>query len=66
MKLRVENLDNGQVRAQGKAWLVGEPEPEEWMVERSDPIGTRSGAPGLFLDAEQGAYMDNFILTPNE
>jgi hypothetical protein len=45
---------------------VGEPEPEEWMVERVDPIGSRSGSPGLFLNAAQGAYLDNFILTPNE
>jgi outer membrane protein assembly factor BamB len=66
MKLRVENLDNGEVLARGKAWPVGEPEPEEWMVERVDPIGSRSGSPGLFLNAAQGAYLDNFILTPNE
>ena len=66
MKLRVENLPDGQVRAQGKAWAVGESEPDEWMIDRVDPIGNRAGSPGLFLDAEYGAYLDNFVLTANE
>ncbi len=66
MKLRVENLPDGQVRARGKAWAVGEPEPDEWMIDRVDPIGNRTGSPGLFLDAEYGAYLDNFVLTANE
>ena len=51
LKLRVENLPNGQVRAQGKAWAVGEPEPAAWMIDKIDPIGNRQGAPGLFIDA---------------
>ena len=66
LKLRVENLPDGQVRARGKAWLVGEAEPAEWMIDRTDPIGNRTGSPGLFLDAEYGAYLDNFVLTANE
>ena len=65
LKLRVTNLPNGQVRAQGKAWPVGSMEPEAWMIERVDPIGNRQGAPGLFLDAEFGAYLDNFALSSN-
>ena len=65
MKLRVENLPNGQVRAQGKAWAVGEPEPSAWMIEKIDPIGNRQGAPGLFIDAQFGAYLDNFSITQN-
>jgi hypothetical protein len=65
LKLRVTNLPDGQVRAQGKAWPVGSAEPETWMIERVDPIGNREGAPGLFLDAEFGVYLDNFALTPN-
>jgi hypothetical protein len=66
LKLRVENLPDGQVRARGKAWPVGEAEPEEWLIDRVDPIGNRKGAPGLFLSAPQGAYLDNFVLTANE
>jgi outer membrane protein assembly factor BamB len=66
LKLRVENLANGQVRARGKAWAVGEPEPAAWLIDKTDPIGNRQGAPGLFIDAQFGAYLDNFSLTANE
>ena len=65
MKVRVQNLNDGQVRVQGKAWPVGESEPDEWLIDHVDPIGNREGAPGLFLDAEYGAYLDNFVLTAN-
>ena len=66
IKLRVENLPNGQVRARGKAWPTGEPEPAAWQIDKTDPIGNRQGAPGFFIDAEFGAYIDNLKLTPNE
>ena len=65
LKLRVENLPNGQVRAQGKAWAVGEAEPQNWTIEKVDPIGNHQGAPGLFIDAQFGAYLDNLSLTKN-
>jgi outer membrane protein assembly factor BamB len=65
LKLRVSNLPDGRVNTQGKAWPVGSPEPEAWMIERIDPIGNRQGAPGLFLDAEFGVYLDNFALSAN-
>jgi hypothetical protein len=66
LKLRVENLPNGQVRARGKAWAVGEAEPTAWLIDKTDPIGNLTGAPGLFIDAQFGAYLDNFALTKNE
>ena len=66
LKLRVDNLPNGQVRVRGKAWPVDEAEPADWIIDRTDPIGNREGSPGLFLDAQFGAYLDNFILTENE
>jgi hypothetical protein len=62
----VENLRDGSVRAQGKAWPVGSAEPEAWMIEKVDPIGNREGAPGLFIDAQFGAYLDNFRMDPNQ
>ena len=65
LKLRVENMPEGRVRIQGKAWAVGEPEPSAWTLEKIDPIGNREGSPGLFLDAQFGAYLDNFALTAN-
>ncbi len=66
IKLRVENLPNGQVRARGKAWPAGEAEPAAWQIDKTDPIGNRQGAPGFFIDAEFGAYIDNLQLTPNQ
>jgi outer membrane protein assembly factor BamB len=66
LKLRVENLPNGQVRARGKAWPVGSTEPAEWVVDVTDPIGNREGAPGFFIDAQFGAYIDNLAITQNQ
>jgi outer membrane protein assembly factor BamB len=66
LKLRVENVPNGQVRARGKAWAASESEPAEWMIDKTDPIGNREGAPGLFINAPFGAYLDNFALSKNQ
>ena len=66
LKLRVENLPNGQVRARGKAWPAGEPEPAAWTIEKLDPIGNRQGAPGFFINAQFGAYYDNLVLNRNQ
>jgi outer membrane protein assembly factor BamB len=65
LKLRVENLPNGAVRAQGKAWPAAEPEPAAWTIEKLDPIGNRLGSPGLFIDAEFGAHVDNLTVAAN-
>ena len=59
LKLRVENMPDGKVRARGKAWPTGQPEPAAWTIEKIDPIGNHQGAPGFFVDAEFGAYLDN-------
>jgi outer membrane protein assembly factor BamB len=66
LKLRVENMPDGKVRARGKAWPTGEAEPAEWIIDKVDPIGNRQGAPGLFVDAEFGAYLDNLKLAANQ
>lgn len=66
LKLRVENLANGQVQARGKAWAVGEAEPAAWMIDKTDPIGNREGAPGFFIDTQFGAYIDNLSLSQNQ
>ena len=66
LKLRVENLADGKVRVRGKAWPTGAAEPAEWMIDKTDPIGNRQGAPRLFVDAEFGAYLDNFKLAANQ
>jgi hypothetical protein len=65
LKLRVENAADGKVRALGKAWPTSEAEPAQWTIEKVDPNGNHQGAPGLFVDAEFGAYLDNLKLTAN-
>ena len=47
-------------------WPTGEPEPSAWTIEKLDPIGNREGMPGLFIDAEFGAHVDNYSVTPNQ
>jgi outer membrane protein assembly factor BamB len=66
VKLRVENMPDGKVRARGKAWPTGQPEPANWMIEKLDPIGNKKGAPGFFIDSEFGAFIDNIKVTPNQ
>ena len=58
-------LADGKVRARGKAWETGQPEPAAWMIDKVDPIGNHQGAPGVFAFAQFGAYLDNFSLTQN-
>jgi hypothetical protein len=54
------------VRARGKAWPAADPEPSGWIIERVDPVGNRQGAPGLFIDAEFGAHIDNISVSANQ
>jgi outer membrane protein assembly factor BamB len=65
LKLKVENTADGKVRALGKAWPTGESEPAQWAIDKVDPNGNHQGAPGLFVDAEFGAYLDNFKIAAN-
>ena len=66
LKLQVENLPNGKVRARGKAWPASEPEPAAWMLERIDPIGNRQGSPGLFGNALAEIFFDNLKVYANK
>jgi outer membrane protein assembly factor BamB len=66
MKLRVENLPDGKVQAQGKVWPKGDPEPAQWTVEKIDPIGNHEGPGGIFADAQFGVYLDNLKVTANQ
>jgi outer membrane protein assembly factor BamB len=73
MKLEVQNLDGGQVRARGKVWKKGEAEPAAWTIERVDPIGNLKGSPGLYADAMNAApqggseiYYDNIKVYRNK
>jgi len=66
LKLQVENLPDGKVRARGKAWLATENEPSAWMIERIDPIPNRQGAPGVFGNALAEIYFDNLKVYANK
>jgi outer membrane protein assembly factor BamB len=66
LKLQVENLPDGRVRARGKAWPAANPEPAEWMLERVDALGNHRGAAGIFADAPSEIFIDNVKVTPNK
>ncbi|HXG57046.1 MAG TPA: PQQ-binding-like beta-propeller repeat protein [Vicinamibacterales bacterium] len=72
MKLEVQNLDNGRVRARGKVWPKGQPEPAEWTIERIDPIGNVKGSAGIYADAPSNPaggseiYYDNIKVYRNK
>jgi hypothetical protein len=72
MKLEVQTLNGGKVRARGKVWKKGEAEPAAWTIERVDPIGNLKGSPGLYADAMNAApqggseiYYDNIRVYRN-
>jgi outer membrane protein assembly factor BamB len=71
MKLEVQSLGGGKVRARGKVWPKGETEPAAWSIERVDPIGSLKGAAGLYADAPSQAgggselYYDNIKVFKN-
>ena len=72
MKLEVQNLDGQNVRARGKVWPKGQPEPAEWTIERVDPIGSRQGSAGIYADVPNAdpkggseIYYDNIKVYPN-
>jgi len=65
MKLEVQNLPDGTVRARGKVWLATDTEPSAWMIERIDPIPNRQGAPGIFGSALAEIYFDNLKVYRN-
>jgi len=59
VKLTVDNLPNGDVRARGKVWPVDQPEPAAWTIEKIDKIGHKHGAPGIYADGISEIYFDN-------
>lgn len=66
LKLQVENLPDGKVRARGKAWPVGEAEPAAWTIEHIDPIPNRQGSPGIFASALAEIFFDNLKVYSNK
>lgn len=66
MKLRVENLDDGRTRALGKVWPADQEEPEDWLIQRTDPIPNREGSPGIYADASFEIFFNNLEVRPNQ
>jgi outer membrane protein assembly factor BamB len=66
LKLQVENLPDGKVRARGKAWPAAEAEPAAWTIEHIDPIPNRQGSPGIFASALAEIFFDNLKVYPNK
>ena len=67
LKLRVENTAGRQgARARQGVADRRSRSRRTWMIDKIDPIGNRQGAPGFFVDAEFGAYLDNLKLTANQ
>jgi hypothetical protein len=72
MKLEVQNLGKGRVRARGKVWPKGEPEPAAWTIERIDPIGNVKGSAGIYSDVPSNPaggseiYYDNIKVYRNK
>lgn len=66
MKLRVENLADGNVHVRGKVWPAGEPEPDAWTIEKIDTIGHTHGAPGIYADGISDVYFDNVKVYRNQ
>jgi outer membrane protein assembly factor BamB len=66
LKLQVENMPDGKVRARGKAWPASDPEPADWILERIESLGNRQGSAGIFADAPNEIFIDNIKVTPNK
>jgi outer membrane protein assembly factor BamB len=66
MKLEAQNIEGGKVRVRGKVWARGEKEPDAWLVQRIDPVGTLQGAAGIYGNALAEVYYDNLKVTPNK
>lgn len=66
MKFRT-NVDGATAILQGKVWKKGEPEPDNWIVTVSDPIGNLEGSPGFYGSAKDAEiFYDNVTVTFNQ
>ena len=72
MKLEVQSLDTGKVRARGKVWPKGQPEPRRGRSSASTRSAITRGSPGLYADAPSRVgggselYYDNIKVYKNK
>jgi outer membrane protein assembly factor BamB len=72
LKLTVEVGEKSAV-VKGKVWERGQPEPEKWTIEFTDPMPNRNGSAGIYgyiPNAEAGSpgseiYFDNVSVAPS-
>ena len=65
MKFRAA-LENDQAVLKAKIWPKDQAEPENWILEATDPFPNRSGSPGLFGNAKDAElYLDNIVVFDN-
>jgi outer membrane protein assembly factor BamB len=67
LKARVDVAADGSGVIRGKAWKVGEPEPDGWINELPVHQAETRGSPGLFGFSAQGQriYIDNISVAAN-
>ncbi len=68
LKTRVDVKEDGSGVVRAKAWKKGEPEPDAWTIEVPHKHAHEQGSPGIFsfVPAEQRAWIDNIVVTPNK
>lgn len=64
MKLRVTPQADGSAEIRGKVWPREAPEPAEWTIEATDPIGHSRGSPGIYGYSSADIHYDNLSVTP--
>tara|TARA_B100001765_G_scaffold185467_1_gene130082 strand:+ start:280 stop:1050 length:771 start_codon:yes stop_codon:yes gene_type:complete len=65
LKLSVENLDDGRVRARGKVWPRADAEPDDWTLQMVDENPHRQGSPGIYANAPFEIFFDNIRVYEN-
>ena len=65
LKLSVENLDDGRVRARGKVWRRADVEPDDWTLQMVDETPHHQGSPGIYANAPFEIFFDNIRVYEN-
>jgi hypothetical protein len=68
LKLQVRQVGDGRWRVEGKAWLEGQPEPDDWTItwdEEKEPVPGRPGAWGSPYSGTPIWY-DDLVVTAAE
>ncbi len=65
MKVRVENTPARKALVRGKVWPRESAEPEQWSIEKLDPIPNLQGSPGFYAYAHNEIYYDNIKVYQN-